>query len=373
MCSVLKERLPHQIRALAVNLEEHTLAVGYGMTIALMNRTKVEGNGTWDLTQRIPGSVDDKSGLVASLLYFPGPSNRLSLLVLYTESGFGVWKASGDFSIIPASSGTCRVGSGSITSDGGTLAISTLDQTLVTYSLDENGPILAEKREYINPEPVSQYPVVPAGITEDGLAFGGTTKGQVLVISMHKKNDHTLIQHEDENHIIRMISDHYRIDQSIYQYLGNQMLFFACKRNRSSDTRTNGFRITVTEAMLGWREVDRAWPTNGEHKATGTTKPSAWKQAGNKVKTKEGTPKPRIRVTRGVLVAFAFVFLAMVLAAMPPNAEPFNQRSTDPEETAVLKPTMEQHTYWILYGLQYSARYLKYQVTHWAAGLSNTA
>ncbi|KAG8728615.1 hypothetical protein FRC11_010603, partial [Ceratobasidium sp. 423] len=206
MCSVLKEQFPHQIRALAVNLDEHTLAVGYGTTVALMNRVKTEGNGAWDLTQRIPGLIHDKGGLVASLLYFPGPSNRLSLLVLYTEAGFGVWKASGDFSVIPASNGACRVGDGLITPNGGTLAISTLDQTVVTYPLDENGPILAEKREYTNPERVSQYPVVPIGITQDGLAFGGTTRGQVPVILTHEEKVQTLIQHEDENHIIRMIS-----------------------------------------------------------------------------------------------------------------------------------------------------------------------
>ncbi|KAG8712229.1 hypothetical protein FRC11_000668, partial [Ceratobasidium sp. 423] len=380
MCSVLKEQFPHQICALAVNLDEHMLAVGYGTTVALLNRIKTEGGGVWDLTQRIPGLIHDKGGLVASLLYFPGPSNRLSLLVLYTEAGFGVWKASGDFSVIPASNGTCRVGDGSITPNGGILAISTLDQTVVTYPLDENGPILAEKREYTNPEHVSQYPVVPIGITQDGLAFGGTTRGQVPVISTYEEKVQTLIQHEDENHIIRMIStltDRIIIGSTNPSTNTSVIKCYWLHANTTKGTShgisksgMNAFRITVTEAMLGWRDGDCSWTMDAEVKAIEATGTDTPEQADDKDQMrKDQVPRRRIHITRRAMFVTGLAILAIMLVVTPPNAEPFNERNIDPEETAVLKPTMERHNYWILYGVRSSVRYFEYQITHWAAGL----
>ncbi|CAE6478880.1 unnamed protein product [Rhizoctonia solani] len=383
MCSILKEQLPHQIRALALNLEEQTLAVGYGTTVSLMKRIlKSEGNGTWDLTQRIPGLVHDKSGLVASLLYFPGPSDRLSLLVLYTESGFGIWKASGDFSVIAASSETCRVGDASITPKADTLAISTLDQTLVTYPLVQAGPVLIGKREYVYPEQVSHYPIVPVGITENGLAFGGTTNGRVPVISTHDEKVQSLIQHEDENHIIRMIStltDRIIIGSTNPSTNASVIKCYALCTNTAelstvNQSASNTLRITVTEAMLGWRDVDCAWPTSDENKSTTIGEMRLQVQGNNEEKGRKNEPtKGRIYITRKTMFATGFAILAIMLTISPPNAEPFDGGRYESDGTAVLKPTMERHNYWILYGLRYSAQYFEYQVTGWTFCLLNAA
>ncbi|KAG8714468.1 hypothetical protein FRC11_008344 [Ceratobasidium sp. 423] len=391
MCSILKERLPEQIRALAVNLKEHTLAIGYGTTVALMNREN-DGDGAWDHIERIPGSLYNRSGLVASLIYFPGPSDRLSLLILYTEAGFGVRKASGDFNMIPASTGTCRVGEGSIGPNGRTLAISTLDQTLVTYPLNESGPILAEKREYVNPEQVSQYPVVPVGITEDGLAFGGTTTGQVSVVSTQAEKVQTLIRHEDDRHIIRVIltiADKIIVGSTDPSNSSSAIKCYAMGANVAEGSPMNvttidatGFRITVTEAILGWRDIDCAWPTTDQVKHVGSTVGEGDGAVGNmnedasegkhdqKSEAKDkGEHKLRIHIPFRVMLVTGFVIVVMMLATTPPNAEPFSEMDVDSEGTALLKPTMERHNYWILYGIRYSIRYSVYQVTHWANAL----
>ncbi|KEP49003.1 hypothetical protein V565_110520, partial [Rhizoctonia solani 123E] len=311
MCSILKERLPHQIRALALNLEEQTLAVGYGTTVSLLKRLgESKETGTWDLTQRIPGSVYDKGGLVASLLYFPGPSDRLSLLVLYAECGFGIWKASGDFNMISANSETCRVGDASITSNADTLAISTLDQTLVTYPLVKAGPVLMGKREYVYPEQVSHYPVVPVGITETGLAFGGTTKGRVPVISMHEEKVQSLIQHGDENHIIRMIStltDRIIIGSTNPSTNASVIKCYALCTNTVelstfNQNAVNNFQIAVTEAMLGWRDVDCAWPTNNDGRNSRAEEEEEQDKGKNEDKAKKNEPtKGRFHITPRVM------------------------------------------------------------------------
>lgn len=66
----------------------------------------------------------------------------------------------------------------------------------MTYPLDHNGPILAQKREYANPQRVPQFPIVPVAMTDDGLALGGTTMGEVPIVSTDTQGEErSLIRH----------------------------------------------------------------------------------------------------------------------------------------------------------------------------------
>lgn len=69
-----------------------------------------------------------------------------------------------------------------MSADKRSIAISTLDHSIVTYPLDKDGPILKSKKEFSTRDQTKWSPVVPVAMTSSGLTVGGTGKGEVPII-----------------------------------------------------------------------------------------------------------------------------------------------------------------------------------------------
>lgn len=218
--SPLLAPMPQQVRALALDMSENMLAVGYGNVTTILTREGGPKSGVWNQIEQVQGPCHNRSGLVNALLFFPvrfGPSR---LLIAYTEAGWryvpslsvlqtivgyyivvSTWSRSG---LIQRASpdqnhNVCRVyvnfpcdacyytyclisGRATLSADKSSLAISTLDHSIVTYPLDKNGPILKMKKEHATRDRTKWSPMVLVAVTSSGLTLGGTGMGEVPII-----------------------------------------------------------------------------------------------------------------------------------------------------------------------------------------------
>ncbi|KAG8716874.1 hypothetical protein FRC08_008616 [Ceratobasidium sp. 394] len=76
----------------------------------------------------------------------------------------------------------CRVGSVSLSPDEKSIAVSTLDHSIVFYALGGDGPLLESMREFPYNNSGKITPIVPIAFTADGLTLGGTACGEVATI-----------------------------------------------------------------------------------------------------------------------------------------------------------------------------------------------
>jgi hypothetical protein len=67
--------------------------------------------------------------------------------------------------------------------DEKSIAISTLDQSIVTYPLSDEGPVIEGMKEFTAVQLEEAAPIVPVGLTSEGHILGGSTTGDVSVIS----------------------------------------------------------------------------------------------------------------------------------------------------------------------------------------------
>ncbi|KAG8681394.1 hypothetical protein FRC08_015668, partial [Ceratobasidium sp. 394] len=77
---------------------------------------------------------------------------------------------------------TCSVGSIALSSDESFVAISTLEQSIVTYALSADGPILESKAEVGLNEDTKFRPIVPIAVTSNNLVMKGTASEGVIPI-----------------------------------------------------------------------------------------------------------------------------------------------------------------------------------------------
>ncbi|KAG9076531.1 hypothetical protein FS749_011698 [Ceratobasidium sp. UAMH 11750] len=76
----------------------------------------------------------------------------------------------------------CSIGSVTISLDESFVAISTLQQSIVTYSLSEDGLILDSKVEIGFKEGTEYRPILPIAFTSNNLIMKGTTSEGVIPI-----------------------------------------------------------------------------------------------------------------------------------------------------------------------------------------------
>lgn len=91
-------------------------------------------------------------------------------------------------------------GGAALSADERTIAFSTLDHSIVTSPLNDNGPILTQKREFANRDRANWSPRVPVVLTSEGIVLGGTASGEVPIISTEgqspeKRGDMSVIRH----------------------------------------------------------------------------------------------------------------------------------------------------------------------------------
>ncbi|EUC67077.1 DnaK family protein, partial [Rhizoctonia solani AG-3 Rhs1AP] len=303
-----------RIRNLALDTSNSILAVGYGNTVALHASNTVKGKVTWRPIELIQGPAHNRSGLVNSLTFFPARNGSSQLLVAYAEAGWSIWNPCGTVRHInPAvHHNVCRVGRASLSIDRRMIIFSTLDRSVVTYPLNDDGPVLTGKKEYASGDRDTCSIVVPVEITPDGFLLTGTTLGEVSIIEVgdeSSQGNSTVIRHADETHLIRVILK-----------TGNKVVIGSSSPNES---------------------LVRCYSTNAVTRASSSVK-------------KQEFP------------ACLWLSLWIVLISVdPPGGIPFSEAKRDSDTTDLMKPRLQRHQYWVMFGIQHFFKYVIYQHASW--------
>ncbi|KAG9099107.1 hypothetical protein FS749_002123, partial [Ceratobasidium sp. UAMH 11750] len=209
MCPFLTP-IGQQIHSLAFDPTRHLLAVGYGNTVMLFHQQDPDSlylHSRWKVLELIRGPCNHEGGRVNVLLFQPTEAGCRNLLVGYAEFGWNIWNDVGSVRRIcpDLNHNVCTIGRAALTPDGKSIAILTLDHTIVVYALGREGPILASMKEFPYHDSTDYTPIVPVASTSNGLTLGGTTCGEVPMIETGN-GAMLLICHEGKTHLIREIA-----------------------------------------------------------------------------------------------------------------------------------------------------------------------
>ncbi|KAG9083410.1 hypothetical protein FRC06_004541, partial [Ceratobasidium sp. 370] len=329
-----------RIRLLAFDPDRCLLAVAYGNTVALYVY-KVKGSNLeqkWEALELIKGPYNNEFGLVNALFFYPTGSGSRNLLIGYAEAGWSIWSKLGSVKRFSPdlSHNVCRIGSAALSSDEKSIAISTLDHAIVVYALESDGPILASMKEFQYEDNADITPIVPVAFTRDGLALGGTACGDVFVLRGT----------EGEMSIMRHVVGSTDRDgsMSILKCYSSSVIV-------ANKARIGGELVTITadKALLGWEPSDSQW------KAGSGTQGVKW--------------RPAIGRTTRLWIFGTAVLLALMLCVDPPSGATFDEAEKFSEDTDLMVPVLQRHTYWLIFIRSYFAKYLWFQVKEWSIGI----
>ncbi|KAG8716028.1 hypothetical protein FRC09_016102 [Ceratobasidium sp. 395] len=170
------------IRALAYDSLRQIIAVGCGAEVHIYSQPKAGKLEDWTCIERIPGPCEGNHGIVTALSFFGKSLETRCLFIGHAMAGFCIWKSPGSFERTAKCEKVSSIGSAMISSDERLVAIASLDQSIVTYPLGPNGPILRDQREFAFREQSEYSPIVPIALTSSNLIFKGTATGDVPVL-----------------------------------------------------------------------------------------------------------------------------------------------------------------------------------------------
>ncbi|KAG8692346.1 hypothetical protein FRC08_009835 [Ceratobasidium sp. 394] len=196
--------MPDPVKRLALDASQTYLAVAYGTQVAIYHRAAAAGFDSWTFHDRIPKPFDGEGALVHTMVFF-GPA-PCSLLVAYSAAGISIWRSPQrvrhfDAERVP---NVCRVGDVSLSADEHFIAMTTLDQAVVTYPMSHDGPCVEEMHVYEFPEKSRESPALPVALTPSNLVLSGTAVGDVAVVYPNAALAFSL--HQGKNHVIRAIA-----------------------------------------------------------------------------------------------------------------------------------------------------------------------
>ncbi|KAG8787300.1 hypothetical protein FRC12_015727 [Ceratobasidium sp. 428] len=351
-----------QIRLLAFNPDLGLLAVAYANMVALYAcKTKDKDHEpTWDAVELIKGPCNNEDSLVNALLFYPSECGSSSLFVGYAKAGWSIRNPLGSVKRVSPdlSHNVCQIGSAALSSDKKSIAISTLDRTIVVYTLESNGPLLSSMKEVDYEDSAEVAPIVPIAFTSDGLTLGGTACGDVIVFQSMDK-DTSLIRHEEANHIIRVITTHGQKvvigssspdgPTSVLKCYSSSAI--VSRKPRTSDT----VFVTAEKALQGWEPSDSRW------KAGLGAAYFKWRLT--------------ISRTARLRILGIALFLMFILSTDPPSGRKFAGVAKDSIETELMVCDKEANTYWLEFSVRYFSGYCWFQVSEWtvciASGLAS--
>ncbi|KAG9094899.1 hypothetical protein FS749_011577 [Ceratobasidium sp. UAMH 11750] len=250
--------LANQIRSIAFDSSglHGILAIGHGTRVSIYAQT-LPGHD-WTKIDDVLEPCHERAGLVNALLFF-GRSER-KLFIGYAEEGWSILRygASSETQRIDPKhySGVCRIGQARLSPDHQTLSISTLDQSIVTYAMGDNGPILDSAREFPLQVPLAYNPILPVAHSSLDLVLGGTSIGNIPIVKSSRAAVPRL--HQGDGHLIRCITP--RNDDIFVGSTGPNgevmIKCFSCKGRivRPTWMRASGnqapFRITLADALV---------------------------------------------------------------------------------------------------------------------------
>ncbi|KAG9092498.1 hypothetical protein FRC06_011903 [Ceratobasidium sp. 370] len=194
------------IRALAFDSARQIIAMGRGAEVHIYSQSMAFGSGEWNCIERISGPCEGNQGIVTALCFFGQLPTERCLFVGYAMAGFCLWKSPGNFERTPMGRSVSSIGSATISSDEQFIAISSLEQSIVTYPLGPGGPVLQEQREFPFRERTEYSPIVPIALTTGNLIFKGTASGDVPVLD--SMNGPMTPIHLGTKRIVRTLTTH---------------------------------------------------------------------------------------------------------------------------------------------------------------------
>ncbi|KAG8781305.1 hypothetical protein FRC12_022009 [Ceratobasidium sp. 428] len=174
--------MPDQIKCLALDASQTYLAVAYGTQVAIYQRAAGTGFDSWSFLDRIAKPYDGEEALVHAILFFG--HTPCSLLVGYSGAGMTIWRSPQRFVYYDAGRvpNICRIGDFALSATESFIAMTTLDQSVVTYPMTYEGPSLDEINVYDYPEKSRESPALPVALTSSNLVLSGTAVGDVVVL-----------------------------------------------------------------------------------------------------------------------------------------------------------------------------------------------
>ncbi|CAE6542055.1 unnamed protein product [Rhizoctonia solani] len=350
--------LHQQVRVIAFDATGvHTLlAIGHGTQVSIYAQTLQDHD--WNKVDDILEPSHTRAGLVTSLLFF-GKGGR-KLFIGYAEEGWTIWEygASTIRRVDPANySGVCRVGQARLGPNQESIAITTLDQSIMTYRLGDHGPILESGHEYPLQVPLASNPILPIEHTLSGLILGGTSSGDVSIIKPPKDggNVGALIRgiRQGDGHLIRAFAyygPHVLVgsttpkNQVMIKCFTDSQKFKGSARKRSS---YKPFRLSLSDVLVVSKEGQKRTAVTIDH-PTGVM------------------AFIRSRDAKMFVVLTLFLWL-IILSSDPPGGEAFRATHTPSLQKGVRVMGDNRHTQWILFGLRYFTRYAFHQSFSWGS------
>ncbi|KAG8715523.1 hypothetical protein FRC09_016541, partial [Ceratobasidium sp. 395] len=366
--------LPQQIVSLAIDTSGlHTLlAVGYGTRTAVYAHTPP--GYEWNKIEDIEGPTEDKSSLVNSLFFFGNTERKL--FIGLAEEGWIIWKYDTHPDVQYFSPthypSICRIGQARLAPDNQTVSISTLDQSIATYSMSDRGPIPETIKAFPLQVPVSASPILPVAHTSTDLILGGTGAGDVPIV----KSRHAAVPrlHQGEGHLIQTITPYG--SSIIVGSTGpdNKAILKCFSQNSWGARRTlwgrkqasgSPFRVTLSDVLVSASEANKR--TTPETVSKGSLgKVLRWTEV--KVSLVLGFALViSTSLTGGkIAVVILSILMILVLSSTPPGGEPYVAHPRESTATGVAKVEGRRHYIWIQFGLKHLFWYARHQTSSWS-------
>ncbi|KAG8706469.1 hypothetical protein FRC11_008204 [Ceratobasidium sp. 423] len=178
----LVKPLKSPVRALAFDTYRNMLAIACGGEVGIYVRADGTGTESWGCVDHILAPCAGPPGLVTALCFFGTALSRRHLFITHAKAS---WTTT-----IPPSERF--------------IAIATLDNSIVTYSLGEGGPDIATHFEAKSQELTNYRPVLPIVSTSSSLVLKGTAISDIDVLDT--RTHATTSFHHAHNHIIRTLN-----------------------------------------------------------------------------------------------------------------------------------------------------------------------
>ncbi|CEL56344.1 hypothetical protein RSOLAG1IB_11915 [Rhizoctonia solani AG-1 IB] len=160
------------------------LAVACGGEVWIYVRSVGTGTESWDCVDHILAPCAGPPGLVTALCFFGTTLSCRHLFIGHAKAGWTTWLAPRSYHRTPFTEDgdVCTIGSATIPPSEQFIAIATLDNSLVTYSLREGGPDVETHFEVNSREVINYRPVLPIVSTSSELILKGTAVGDIDVL-----------------------------------------------------------------------------------------------------------------------------------------------------------------------------------------------
>ncbi|CAE6472981.1 unnamed protein product [Rhizoctonia solani] len=243
----LVKPLKSPVRAIAFDTFRDMLGIACGGEVWIYVRTIGTGTETWDCVDYIPAPCGGAAGLVTALCFFGTTLSRRHLFIGHAKAGWTIWFAPRSYHRTPFTDSedgdVCTIGSATIPFSEQFIAIATLDNAFVTYSLKEGGPVVDTQFKVKSREATGYCAVLLIVSTSSDLVLKGTVAGDIEVLDL--KTHSTASLHHAHNHIIRTLNAY-----------GDKVVVGSSDLTENSSGCLRCYTISTAAEPQDWRRID---------------------------------------------------------------------------------------------------------------------